>query len=89
MARKPSDQVKLNLRFTEALRLRLEKQAAKNNRSMNEEILHRLHESFAKDDMAAFVDKVTGRFTEVLVAADLLKPGTALTVSGVRKADKP
>jgi hypothetical protein len=58
MARKPSDPIKLNLRFTEALRVRLEKQATKNNHSMNEEIIRRLEASFQRDDLEALVERV-------------------------------
>jgi hypothetical protein len=58
MARKPSDQVKLNLRFTETLRLRLEKQATKNQRSLNEEIIRRLEESFKREDLEELVDRM-------------------------------
>jgi hypothetical protein len=63
MARKPSDPVKLNLRFTEALRLRLEKQATKNNRSLNEEIVRRLEESFKGDDFTAAIERLSERMT--------------------------
>ena len=49
MARKPTDEVQLKLRFLEALRRRLERVAARNNRSMNTEIIHRLEESLARD----------------------------------------
>jgi hypothetical protein len=70
MARKPSDPVKLNLRFNEALRANLEKQAVKNNRSMNEEIVRRLEESFHREEIRALVEKlaqdVTVQVTEVI-----------------------
>jgi hypothetical protein len=46
MARKPTDAVQLKLRFSEALRRRLEREAARNHRSMNTEIIHRLEDSF-------------------------------------------
>src|SRR5262245_45435340 len=46
MARKPTDEVQLKLRFSEALRRQLERVAARNNRSMNAEIIHRLEMSF-------------------------------------------
>jgi hypothetical protein len=49
MSRKPADLVKLNLRFAEALRARLEKQASKNNTSLNAEIVRRLEQSLARD----------------------------------------
>ena len=63
MAKKPSDPVKLNLRFTEALRSRLEKQATKNNRSLNEEIIRRLEESFKGDDFTAAIERLSERMT--------------------------
>ncbi|UFW82857.1 Arc family DNA-binding protein [Bradyrhizobium barranii] len=63
MSRKPMDPVKLNLRFTEALRSRLEKQAERNNRSMNEEIVRRLEESFGKDDLMDALEKLSDRVT--------------------------
>jgi hypothetical protein len=51
MARKPTDMVQLKLRFSEALRRRLEREAARNNRSMNTEIIHRLEESFRQHEI--------------------------------------
>jgi hypothetical protein len=63
VSRKPSDPVKLNLRFTEALRSRLEKQATKNNRSLNEEIIRRLEESFKGDDFTAAIERLSERMT--------------------------
>jgi|SRR6476660_4543129 hypothetical protein len=50
MARKPTDEVQLKLRFSEALRRRLEREAKRFERSMNAEIIHRLEQSFQKDD---------------------------------------
>jgi Arc-like DNA binding dprotein len=38
------------LRFQEGLRRRLEHAAARNNRSMNTEIIHRLQRTLARDD---------------------------------------
>jgi hypothetical protein len=49
MARKPTDTVQLKLRFPEALRRKLEKDAAKHSQSMNAEIVRRLDESFKWD----------------------------------------
>jgi hypothetical protein len=40
--RKPDDIVNLKLRFTEALRARIEQEAKKNQRSLNGEIVYRL-----------------------------------------------
>ena len=53
MARKPTDMVQLKLRFPEAVRRRLEREAKRNNRSMNTEIIHRLRRTFAIDDSGA------------------------------------
>jgi hypothetical protein len=51
MAKKLSEIVKLNLRFSEELRRKLEKAAERNNQSMNLEIVARLEESFRKEEM--------------------------------------
>jgi hypothetical protein len=48
VARKPTDIVQLKLRFPESLRRQLEREAARNHRSMNTEIIHRLEESIAE-----------------------------------------
>ena len=61
MARKPSDSVRLNLRLTEALRSRLEKQATKNQRSLNEEIVRRLENSFKGDDVEDLFERLAER----------------------------
>src|SRR5262249_61928206 len=53
MARKPTDMVQLKLRFPEAVRRRLEREAKRNNRSMNTEIIHRLRRTFAIEDSGA------------------------------------
>jgi hypothetical protein len=53
MARKPTDTVQLKLRFSEALRRRLERAAAREGRSMNAEIIHRLERTLAIDDSGA------------------------------------
>lgn len=76
MAKKPADPVKLNLRFTEGLRARLEKQAAKNNHSLNAEIVRRLEQSFDQADrldilrnaMDRQVDQLTRRYGEEIAA---------------------
>lgn len=57
MARKPTDTVQLKLRFTEALRRRLERAAKANDQSMNTEIVHRVERSFQKEDDANRVAK--------------------------------
>lgn len=51
MARKPTDQVQLKLRFDEKLRRKLAGAAAKNDRSMNSEIVARLEQSLRDEDI--------------------------------------
>jgi len=53
MARKPTDEVQLKLRFSESLRRRLEREAKREGRSMNSEIIHRLRRTFMIDDSGA------------------------------------
>jgi len=50
MARKPTDTIKLNLRFPEALRRQLEREAKKEGRSLNTEIVERLYRSLRQED---------------------------------------
>jgi hypothetical protein len=47
--RKPDDIVGLRLRFTEAMRARLEQEAKKNHRSLNSEIVYRLGTTFGAE----------------------------------------
>ena len=88
MSRKPSDPVKLNLRFTEALRSRLEKHATKNNRSLNEEIIRRIEESFKRDDFTDALEKLSEKMT-VKIGDMILKQGQVLTVTDVLKRGRP
>lgn len=50
MVRKPTDTVQLKLRFSEALRRRLEREAQRQDRSLNSEIVSRLDQSFRKSE---------------------------------------
>ena len=50
-ARKPTDTVQFKLRFEEGLRSRVEKSANKRNVSINTEIIRRLEESFALEEV--------------------------------------
>jgi hypothetical protein len=50
MARKPSDTVQLKLRFPEALRRRLEREAKRHGQSLNSEIVSILEGAFRKSD---------------------------------------
>jgi hypothetical protein len=47
--RNPSDIINLKLRFTEALRSRIEQEAKNNQRSLNGEIVYRLGQSFGAE----------------------------------------
>jgi hypothetical protein len=55
MARKLTDTVQLKLRFSEALRRRLEREARRQEQSLNAEIISRLEQSFRKAEDADFV----------------------------------
>jgi plasmid stability protein len=57
MARKQADMVGLHLRFSEGLRRRLEREAARHDRSMNAEIIDRLEQSFHVPDQATATAK--------------------------------
>jgi hypothetical protein len=50
MARKPSDTVQLKLRFPEALRRRLEREANRHGQSLNSEIVRILEAEFQRSD---------------------------------------
>ncbi len=67
MARKQSETVQLKLRFPEKLRLRIEAAADRNQRSMNSEIVHRLEQSFEKDDRAADIRAVAEQTATAVV----------------------
>jgi hypothetical protein len=55
VARKPTDPVKLQLRLTERLRRLLIQSAKDQKRSLNAEILHRLDESFLRQNFSALM----------------------------------
>ena len=64
MPRKPSETVQLKLRFPERLRVRIEAEAEKSERSMNAEIVHRLEQSFERGDRADLVKAVASEAAE-------------------------
>jgi hypothetical protein len=70
MARKPTDDVQLKLRFKEALRRQLERAAADNNRSINAEIISRLESTFEAGDRLA---ETTAQYVVTLLEGGLLK----------------
>jgi hypothetical protein len=55
VARKPTDTVKLQLRLTERLRRLLTQAAKDQKRSLNAEILHRLDETFLRQNFSALM----------------------------------
>ena len=72
--RSPSDIVNLKLRFTEALRGRIEQEAKKNQRSLNGEIVYRLGTTFGAEgaELAAQYEQreseLTKRLREIVQA---------------------
>jgi hypothetical protein len=86
MAKKPADPVKLNLRFTEGLRARLEKQALKNNHSLNAEIVRRLEQSFEQADRIAILrEEVEKRIEDEKARASDEKRRQLEEVAAIRK----
>jgi hypothetical protein len=72
VARKPTDTVQLKLRFSEALRRRLEREAKRQENSLNAEIISRLEQSFRKaEDVDLVGNMLRGMFgaTGVLLHA--------------------
>jgi Arc-like DNA binding domain len=69
VARKATDTVQLKLRFSKALRLRLEREAKKQNHSLNAEIIRRLEQSFRKEEEADLTVKATEKVEDRLKAA--------------------
>ena len=66
MARKPTDTVQLNLRFSESLRRRLERAADANNCSLNSEIVVRLEQSFRREDFEKRQDVINEGMLEIM-----------------------
>lgn len=65
MAKKLSETVKLNLRFSEELRRKLEKAAVRNNQSMNLEIVDRLEASFTLEEMNVLLERKIEQVIEI------------------------
>ena len=63
MARKLTETVQLKLRFSEALRRKLERAASERSppHSMNSEIIRRLEESFQKEDQATIAEQAADK----------------------------
>jgi hypothetical protein len=76
MARKPTDTVQLNLRFSEALRRRLEKEADRHGLSMNAEIIDRLEKSFF------FKEEITDKMEKLMAATATSGAMEALKIVG-------
>src|SRR5262249_46199294 len=58
LTRKLTDTVQLKLRFSEALRRRLERAAKANDQSMNAEIIQRLEQSFVEQDQKQLMTSI-------------------------------
>jgi hypothetical protein len=64
MARKPTDEVQLKLRFDEKLRRRLARKAELKGRSMNAEIVLRLESSFQQEDTEQLFERALAAIVE-------------------------
>jgi predicted DNA-binding ribbon-helix-helix protein len=66
MARKPTDEVQLKLRFSEALRKKLDRAADQGERSLNAEIIHRLEHSFTDEaDLTVEIKSLSAKLGKV------------------------
>jgi Arc-like DNA binding domain len=66
--RKPTDTAHLNLRYPEGLRRRLERAGKSKGRSLNSEIVHRLEQSFRREDFEPLQDVITEGMLKVIGA---------------------
>jgi hypothetical protein len=95
MARKPTDEVQLKLRFDEKLRRRLAREAERNDRSMNAEILLRLESSFRQEDTEQLFERALAAIVKdvqnIKQQAERLTapPPTTLLELGHRPAPAP
>ena len=77
MVRKPTELRPLMIRIPESLRRKLEREAARQDRSMNAEIIHRLDESFSLPGLA----QATANATTVL---EKLTLASSAAIGGAR-----
>ena len=82
MSRKLSETVQLKLRFPEKLRQRIESAAARNKQSMNAEIVHRLEQSFQKDDAPGIAEAAA---TTALEKLDVTALAEAAATTAIQK----
>jgi hypothetical protein len=82
VARKPTDTVQLKVRLPEALRRDMEYAAARNNRSMNAEIVARLGRSLREDE-----DKIEGAAEALLAGLDPAIVDKMLSIVSARLAE--
>jgi Arc-like DNA binding domain len=61
MARKKRQPAQIKIRLPEALRRSLEREADKNGRTLNGEIVHRLTQPFVEADREALIETAVGR----------------------------
>jgi hypothetical protein len=71
VARKLSETVKLNLRFSEELRRKLERAAERNNQSMNLEIVARLEDSFRKEEIRDIIREEMAKILAVIAVPEV------------------
>ena len=69
MARKPTELRPLMVRIPESLRRKLEKEAARQDRSMNTEIIHRLDQSFSIPPLAMATANATAVLEKLTAVA--------------------
>ena len=77
--RRPTEIVQVNLRLRESFRKQIEKAADKSGRSFNQEIVHRLEESFRAENIDAIVRRAV---TDT--GAELIRRARGLRDTGER-----
>ena len=91
MARKGGDLRPLMLRLPEALRRRIEREAERNGRSMNTEVIHRLEQSFAAEkfgDTGLTPDQSFGAVRTMLSMMPDSNPLKAQMLKNLEEAEK-
>jgi len=71
IARKRTDTAQLKLRLPETLRRQIEREARKNDHSLNTEMVRRLEQSFARQEIESLIQTVATSSAEQAVDAAL------------------
>jgi uncharacterized protein (DUF1778 family) len=76
MARKLTDMVRINLRFSEALRRQIKRATTVSKRSMNDEIVSRVTETFEREQLQADREDLIRRTVEAVLERGIRSGGS-------------